>query len=147
VGRPAANETVVPRKPIAYMPAGVWKVTARYRVRVSATRYLECVRVRGPYASSNSVVLHFSVSEFNKLFKETTDEGCVMGEVRLTPGERQQLRWAVAGGPQNTFGKGRRVLNALVRKGLGYFIGGDDMPEQFVINKAGRDAIDEVRRG
>ena len=63
--------------------------------------------------------------------------------MKLTKGERYMLECCVAGGPQNTFGKGgARVQNSLRRKGLGYFIGGDaDMPEQFVINAAGRAAL------
>ncbi len=72
MGRPAANEVVVPRLRMPYLPAGTWKVTARYTVQLSATRCLACIRVRGPYAASgNGVVLHLSVDEFNRLFKKS----------------------------------------------------------------------------
>ena len=61
---------VLPRKPNPYLPAGPWKVTARYRLQVSATKSVLCVRVRGPYApTGNAYVLHFEVREFNRLFK------------------------------------------------------------------------------
>lgn len=69
MGRPAANEMVVPRLPMAYLPAGRWKVTARYSVQTSAKKWLSCVRVRGPYGAGDGVVLHLSETEFNRLFK------------------------------------------------------------------------------
>lgn len=70
MGRPKANETVVPRLAMPYLPPGKWKVTARYSVQTSATKWLACVRVRGPYISGgNGVVLHVTEAEFARLFK------------------------------------------------------------------------------
>lgn len=61
---PPPYEMVELRRPNAVLPLTRWKVTARYSVQISATEMLSCVRVRGA-----QLVLHFSLTEFNRLFK------------------------------------------------------------------------------
>jgi hypothetical protein len=58
---------VAPRgKPIpVFALSGSWKVTARYSVRMTSTKEIACVRVRGP----GFHVMHFALDEFNRLFR------------------------------------------------------------------------------
>ena len=75
--KPHADEMVRPRKPIpVFASGGRWKVTARYSVRVSGTTELACVRVRGPGGHA----MHFTLAEFNRLFKRDTDTKSVAGK-------------------------------------------------------------------
>jgi hypothetical protein len=62
--KPYAHEMVIPRRAHEFFERG--KVTARYSVRLGKGKTLAAVRV---HAFPGHAVFHFSVDEFNRLFR------------------------------------------------------------------------------